>query len=149
MTYVRVGPTRENIRPEGQRAKGTTMARKHAGEASLSASRAAAEGRAAGIGAIGDINAAVNALRDSCARDPIALAAAVGVVLRHLVGDAGESHQQDIAAILRRDRADAMTAAIAFAGDATALGRLLGISRGRIKDIQSRRGTSRAGRQAA
>ena len=34
------------------------------------------------------------------------------------------------------------------AGDASAVGQLLGISRGGIKDIQSRRGTSGAGRCA-
>lgn len=125
------------------------MTKKHNAEASLTASRAAAEGRTAGITAIGDINSAVNSMRDACAGNPVALAAAVGVVLRHLVGDAGDSHQQDVAAILRRDRANAITAAITAAGDATALGQLLGISRGRIKDIESRRGASRAGRQAA
>jgi hypothetical protein len=140
---------RQTSGPRGPQTEDKIMTKKHNGETSLIASRSAAEGRAAGITAIGDINAAVNSLRDSCAHDPIALAAAVGVVLRHLVGDAGESHQQDIAAILRRYRANAMTPAIASAGGATALGRLLGISRGRIKDIQSRRGTSRASRQAA
>lgn len=103
----------------------------------------AERGRAAGLKAIGDINAIISGIADGLGDDPVARAIARGIVSRHLTDATGED---PIVEVLRRERRADVQAMRDSGMTYEAIGEVLGMSRVRVRQLlnQDREGQTQS-----